>query len=280
MSVQLYQQVSFSCSKVITERYSTSFSLGIKAFDKRFRDPIYAIYGFVRLADEVVDTFHEYQKEILIDEFYQDTYRAIANGISLNPVLNSFQEVVNRYNIEPELIDAFIESMKMDLSNQRYSQSKYKAYIYGSAEVVGLMCLAVFCETDTGLYKELKSGAMRLGSAFQKVNFLRDMKADFEERGRTYFPGKDFLKFNDVDKKEIEQDIKEDFDVALSAIKRLPAGTRLGVYIAYRYYMELFRKISNARAIDVIGYRIRVNDTRKAWLFAKATLRNQLNIIQ
>ncbi len=276
---QLYRQVCMESSKLITQRYSTSFSLGIRVFDKRFRDPIYAIYGFVRFADEIVDTFHDYPKAELLARFWQDTYRAIEEGISLNPVLQSFQEVVNKYNIERELIDAFLKSMEMDLHEQSYDQAGYEEYIYGSAEVVGLMCLRVFCEGDNERYESLKASACSLGSAFQKVNFLRDLKSDFDDRGRVYFPGVDFTRFTAEDKEKIEADIRADFDHAYEGIIRLPEGARFGVYLAYVYYLNLLKKIKQSPADRVAEQRIRVNDGRKMVLLFSSAVRNSLNLL-
>jgi len=266
-------------SKLITQRYSTSFSMGIRVFDKRFRDPIYAIYGFVRFADEIVDTFHDYPKAELLTRFWQDTYRAIEEGISLNPVLQSFQEVVNTYGIERELIDAFLKSMEMDLHEETHDQASYEEYIYGSAEVVGLMCLRVFCEGDKAQFDELKASACSLGAAFQKVNFLRDLKSDFDDRGRVYFPGVDFTNFTNEDKIMIEADIRKDFDHAYEGIVRLPKGARFGVYLAYVYYLNLLQKIKASPADRVAEQRIRVNDGRKVVLLFSSALRNSLNML-
>ncbi len=277
--MSLYNKTCQECSQLITNRYSTSFSLGIKVFDKRFRSPIYAIYGFVRFADEIVDTFHAFPKAELLQRFREDTYRAIEEGISLNPVLQSFQEVVHTYQIERELIDAFLDSMEMDLFFDRYEDSLYKQYIYGSAEVVGLMCLRVFCEGNNDMYESLKAPARSLGSAFQKINFLRDMKSDFDERGRVYFPGIDFTRFNNEEKLTIEADIKQDFDDAYKGIVRLPKGARFGVYLAYVYYINLFQKIKKATAKRVQQERIRVNDRKKIYLLFQSALRNGLNIL-
>lgn len=276
---QLYDNTCVECSKLITNRYSTSFSAGIRVFDKRFRDPIYAIYGFVRFADEIVDTFHNFDKEKLLSRFKQDTYQAIEEGISLNPVLNAFQQVVREYKIEHELIDAFLYSMEMDLYHHTYEDSKYKEYIYGSAEVVGLMCLRVFCEGDEVLYQKLKDPAKALGSAFQKINFLRDMKSDFDERGRVYFPGVDFTNFNNSTKAVIEADIKADFDYAYTGIVQLPKGARFGVYLAYIYYLNLFNKIKNSSALKVTNERIRVHDSRKVYLLFSTALKSRLNLL-
>jgi 15-cis-phytoene synthase len=277
--MDLYNETCFECSKVITNKYSTSFSLGIKAFDKKFQYPIYAIYGFVRYADEIVDTFHNQDKNNLILKFRADTYLAIQDKISLNPVLHSFQQVVNKYHIEVELINAFLKSMEMDLDKTSYTDDSYKEYIYGSAEVVGLMCLRVFCEGDESLYTKLRPMARSLGSAFQKINFLRDIKSDYEERGRTYFPEVDFSHFTETDKKEIEKDIKIDFDDALEGIKKLPSGSKLGVYIAYVYYLQLFKKIQNTSANTITHKRIRVSDTHKLFLMAQALIKSKLNYV-
>ncbi len=277
--MDLYSKTCLDCSKLITSAYSTSFSMGIRAFDKRFRAPIYAVYGFVRFADEIVDTFHEYDKPKLLDQFRKSTYQAIEEGISLNPVLQSFQQVVRKYGIDRELIDAFLDSMEMDLHFNTYEDSLYKKYIYGSAEVVGLMCLRVFCEGDKELYDRLKESACALGSAFQKINFLRDMASDFDERGRVYFPGVDFTQFTNEDKAAIEEDIKKDFDAGYAGILQLPKGVRFGVYLAYVYYINLFQKIKNAPANRVIQERIRVPDSRKMVLLFSSAVRNSLNIL-
>jgi phytoene/squalene synthetase len=253
--------------------------MGINAFDKRFRYPVYAIYGFVRYADEIVDTFYDHDQRELIDEFKVETFKAIDRGISTNPVLQSFQQVVNQYNIEKELIEAFLVSMKMDLDKTAYDDAGYKTYIYGSAEVIGLMCLRIFCDNDNILYDQLVPKAMSLGSAFQKINFLRDIKSDFEDRGRTYFPEVDFTNFTEDDKRLIEVDIKKDFDDALVGIKLLPKGSRLGVYVAYIYYLQLFKKISATSACTIMQKRIRVSDTHKMSLYFKALMHQKLNVI-
>ncbi|WP_413669455.1 phytoene/squalene synthase family protein [Mucilaginibacter sp. Mucisp86] len=276
--MNLYDEACFECSKLITKKYSTSFSLGIKTFDKRFRYPIYAIYGFVRYADEIVDTFHNYDQQQLIERFSDETFRAIKEGISTNPVIHSFQQIVNQYHIDHELIRAFLRSMAMDLDNKAYDKDTYQTYIYGSAEVIGLMCLRIFT-SDDALYQSLIPNARSLGAAFQKVNFLRDVKADYTERGRTYFPGIDFNNFTEEDKLAIEAEIKHDFDQALEGIKRLPVGTRLGVYIAYIYYLQLFKKISYTPASVILQKRIRVSDARKMSLYVKAVLQQKLNAI-
>ena len=277
--LELYSQVCQECSQLITSRYSTSFSMGIRVFDQRFRAPICAIYGFVRFADEIVDTFHEYRKDDLLSRFREETYQAIDEGISLNPVLHAFQETVRQYGIERELIDAFLDSMQMDLHFHTYEDALYKQYIYGSAEVVGLMCLRVFCEGDEGLYQRLKSPACSLGSAFQKINFLRDMKSDYDERGRVYFPGVDFARFTQADKAQIEEDIKRDFDDAYLGILQLPKGARFGVYLAYVYYLNLFQKIKRSTPAKVQQERIRVKDSKKVYLLFQSALRNSLNML-
>ncbi len=277
--LDLYNETCQECSKLITNRYSTSFSLGIRVFDKRYRGPIYAIYGFVRFADEIVDTFHDYPKAELLRRFWKDTYLALEEKISLNPVLNAFQEVVHEYKIETELIDAFLKSMEMDLHFNKYDPSRYEEYIYGSAEVVGLMCLRVFCEGDEEMYQRLKSPARSLGSAFQKINFLRDMASDFDDRGRVYFPGVDFSNFTAEDKIDIEKDIKKDFDDALVGITQLPKGVRFGVYLAYVYYTNLFQKIKQAPAHRVKEERIRVRDSKKMYLLFSSAVRDRFNIL-
>ncbi|WP_374949075.1 phytoene/squalene synthase family protein [Mucilaginibacter sp.] len=275
----LFDETCFECSKLITIKYSTSFSNGIKAFEERFRYPVYAIYGFVRYADEIVDTFYDYNQRELIDEFREETFKAIDRGISTNPVLQSFQQVVNQYGIEKELIESFLNSMKMDLDKTAYDADGYKVYIYGSAEVVGLMCLRIFVENDCDLYDRLVPKARSLGSAFQKINFLRDIKSDYEDRGRTYFPQVDFTNFTQADKTFIETDIKKDFDDALEGIKLLPKGSRLGVYVAYVYYLQLFKKIKGTSAGTLTQKRIRVSDTKKFGLYLKAVLHQKLNVI-
>ncbi|GAB2974907.1 phytoene/squalene synthase family protein [Mucilaginibacter puniceus] len=279
IKMNLYDETCFECSKVITEKYSTSFSSGIKAFHEELRYPVYAIYGFVRYADEIVDTFHDRDKAQLIADFKEDTYKAIDQKISLNPVLHSFQMVVNQYNIEQELIEAFLRSMEMDLDKKAYDEANYKTYIYGSAEVIGLMCLRIFCDNDDKLYQSLLPMARSLGAAFQKINFLRDVKSDLEERGRTYFPGVDFTNFTQQDKRDIEKDIKTDLDKAYKGILLLPKNSRLGVYIAYKYYLQLFKKIVNTSANTILQQRIRVSDNHKRALYCKALLKRKLKII-
>lgn len=275
----LFQSVCQECSVNITRRYSTSFSMGIRAFDPKLRKPICAIYGFVRFADEIVDTFHDFKKDTLLQRFREDTYRAIEDGISLNPVLQAFQEVVHKYGIERELIDAFLDSMEMDLHFSKYHDALYKQYIYGSAEVVGLMCLRVFTEGNEIEYQRLKSGACALGSAFQKINFLRDMKSDYDERGRVYFPNINFLHFDNEQKRLIEADIKADFDAGYKGILQLPKSARFGVYLAYIYYINLFEKIKKVHAERVRQERIRVSDRRKVFLLFSSALKSSFNML-
>lgn len=275
----LFNQTALECSKLITENYSTSFTLGIKTLDRKFHLPIYAIYGFVRFADEIVDTFHDFDKKNLLDRFRHDTYEAIEEGISLNPVLHSFQMVVRQYNIERELIDAFLKSMEMDLYLQDYDPDGYNEYIYGSAEVVGLMCLRVFCEGNCTDYDHLREPARKLGAAFQKVNFLRDIKSDYQERGRTYFPGVDFNDFSRDAKQLIEDDIQRDFDDAYIGIMNLPRGARMGVYLAYTYYQTLFNKIKALPVAQIQTERVRVPDAKKIALLAQTYLKYRLNVL-
>ncbi len=275
----LFEKTTFGCSKLITKAYSTSFTLGIQTLDRKFHKPIYGIYGFVRYADEIVDTFHDFDKKTLLDRYGEETFRAIEEGISLNPVLHSFQKVVREYNIEKELIEAFLESMEMDLNNNVYDRNGYDKYIYGSAEVVGLMCLRVFCEGDAKLFDTLKVYAQSLGAAFQKVNFLRDIQSDFSERGRVYFPNVDFNNFCVTSKKQIEEDIQKDFDNAYIGILGLPGGARKGVYLAYSYYLKLFERIKRISAARIQHERIRVPDTIKLALLAKTWVQSGFNTI-
>ncbi len=277
--LDLYNSTCQECSRLITSRYSTSFSAGIKAFDPSIRAPIYAIYGFVRFADEIVDTFHDFPQATLFFKFKEDTWHAIDERISLNPVLNAFQEVVNTYNIDKALITSFLDSMEMDLTQQSYDDDGYDQYIYGSAEVVGLMCLYVFCNGHPDQYARLKEPARRLGAAFQKINFLRDLKSDFEERGRVYFPGVDFLQFTAADKLNIEQDILTDFQEGFKGIIQLPATSRFGVYLAYVYYFSLFKKIQQTPSHKVQEKRIRVNALEKLMLLFQSSVRMKLNML-
>ncbi|WP_296618612.1 phytoene/squalene synthase family protein [Marivirga sp.] len=276
---ELFNQTTFECSKLITNRYSTSFSLGIKSLDKKFHFPIYAIYGFVRYADEIVDTFHEKDKAALLKDFKRQTFEAIEQQISLNPVLHCFQMVVNEYQIDHKLIEAFLHSMEMDLLDIDYEQSSYEEYIYGSAEVVGLMCLKIFCEGKEEDYQKLLPSAKSLGSAFQKVNFLRDIKSDYFERGRVYFPGVDFNDFSASHKEKIEADIQKDFDHAYEGIIQLPRGARWGVYLAYTYYLKLFDKIKRFPPDKILEERVRVPDSKKLFLLLGSYVKHQFNTL-
>lgn len=278
-NLTLYHKVTYSCSKLTTRKYSTSFSLGIRFLNKELRDPIYAIYGFVRFADEIVDTFHDHPKSQLLDEFRDNTYKAIDQKISLNPILHAFQDTVNRYSIDRELIDTFLDSMEMDLDKTGYNQEGYEKYILGSAEVVGLMCLKVFVKGEEDLYQKTKFHAMKLGSAFQKINFLRDLKDDYNELGRTYFPGIEMGEFNDDLKRQIELDIEKDFQTGYEGIKMLPKSSRLGVYVAYVYYYRLFKKIQKSPSSQLLVQRVRIPNQKKAALFLKSYLRHSLNMI-
>jgi phytoene/squalene synthetase len=274
----LFDTVSIRCSRLTTKAYSTSFSLGIRCLDQSLRDPIYAIYGFVRFADEIVDTFHDYDKAALLERFSQETFRAIEERISLNPILNSFQHTVNRYKIENALSEQFLKSMKMDLERTHYDEKTFKEYVLGSAEVVGLMCLRVFCNGDAALYDKLKPYAMSLGSAFQKINFLRDLNADYLGMGRVYFPEIDMSDFDENTKRKIEASIKADFDHAYIGIKQLPRTAQFGVYIAYVYYLALFKKIRNTPSHMVLQSRIRIPNPHKAQLLAYSYFKHQFNL--
>lgn len=275
----LYDSISIKTSTIITKKYSTSFSLGIRFLHQRFHDPIYAIYGYVRVADEIVDTFHDFNKRQLLEKFRRDTYEAIESGISTNPVLNAYQWVVNEYKIPIELTDTFLDSMEMDLGDVEYDQATYEKYILGSAEVVGLMCLKVFVDGDEKMYEELKPYAMKLGSAFQKINFLRDLKADYKELGRTYFPGIDFENFNEVIKAKLEEDIAEDFRQGYIGITKLPKASRFGVYVAYIYYSRLLHKIQQTPAEEIVNTRIRIPNRKKYALFVGSYLKHSLNLL-
>ena len=277
--INLFHEVSQECSRITTEKYSTSFSSAIRLLNKDLRTPIFNIYGFVRFADEIVDTFHDFDKPILLQEFKIATYDAIEKGISMNPILHSFQITVNQFGIDRELIDAFLYSMELDLDQRKYDRAGYEQYIYGSAEVVGLMCLFVFCEGDKKMYEQLKPYARSLGAAFQKVNFLRDLKADYEGLERVYFPGCDFRNFTSADKAAIEADIQKDFDHAYEGILLLPMKARFGVYVAYKYYLSLFKKIKKVRPQKIMEERIRIPDYGKVFILAKAGIRSQLNLL-
>ena len=274
--IELFHNSSFVCSRKVTEMYSTSFTLGIKALHPDFRDAIFGIYGFVRFADEIVDTFHQYDKQMLLNRFREDTYRAIEEGISLNPILHAFQLTVHKYQIERKLIDAFLHSMEMDLSFTNYKQEHYEEYIYGSAEVVGLMCLRVFCDGDNATYDKLVPSARSLGAAFQKVNFLRDLRDDFQDKGRVYFPNVNFENFCQEEKLQIEAEIAADFKAAYEGIIQLPKKSRFGVYLAYTYYLKLFQKIKTTPAEKVMETRIRVSNGRKLVLWLQTYFNSNL----
>ena len=276
---EIFDTVSYRSSEITTKLYSTSFSFGIKALHRGLHKPIYAIYGFVRLADEIVDSFHDFDKETLLLKFKLDTHQAIKDKISLNPILNSFQDVVNSYNIDLDLVDTFLNSMEMDLNLTTYDESKYEKYILGSAQVVGLMCLRVFLNGNQIQYNELKPHAMSLGSAFQKINFLRDIKADYSNLGRTYFPNVDMNTFSLDDKVHIELDIQKDFAHALMGVKKLPESSRAGVYLTYVYYYKLFEKIKSISYSKILSQRIRINNFRKMYLVLGTLLKSKFGLI-
>jgi phytoene synthase len=275
----LFDKVSVECSKITTLSYSTSFSLGIKMLSKKHQQAIYAIYGYVRFADEIVDTFHEFNKNQLLNRFREDTITAIEERISLNPIINAFQAVYHEYNMTWDLVDTFLKSMKMDLEEISYNQDNYEEYILGSAQVVGLMCLKVFTNGNQNMYDELTPAAMRLGSAFQKINFLRDLNADYKELGRVYFPNVDMQEFNWDTKKKIEDEIAEDFAVAYKGILALPKDSRYGVYLAYTYYLRLFDKIKGLEPEVVLNNRIRIANPKKFALMFGSFLKHNFNML-
>lgn len=276
---QLFDKVSADASRITTKTYSTSFSLGIYCLNKRFHRAIYNIYGFVRFADEIVDSFHGYDKATLLKEFREETYKAIERKISLNPILNSFQEVVNTYRIEMELVDCFLNSMEMDLHQNFHDTQSYNQYILGSAEVVGLMCLRVFTEGNEEDYQKLKPAAMKLGAAFQKVNFLRDLKNDYEALGRTYFPQVNMKQFSNSDKVLVEKEIEKDFEEAFEGIKQLHSSSRFGVYVAFVYYKSLFNKIKAVPPGRILLERVRVPDIEKISLLLSSYFKHALRMI-
>lgn len=275
----LFDIYSNHASKEVTKKYSTSFYAAVNALDKNIRADIHNIYGFVRFADEIVDSFHDYDKATLLAEFTQDCFLALERGISLNPILNSFQMTVNKYNIDNQLIHQFLHSMEMDLNPMEYNNVKYEEYIFGSAEAVGLMCLKVFVYGNQSEYDRLKPYAMKLGSAFQKINFLRDIREDYNELGRIYFPNLDFNNITIEVKLKIELEIRKEFEEALIGIKQLPKKARFGVYVSYKYYTKLLKEIERRNAKELLQQRIRVRDSKKMMVFANSYLRNSLNIL-
>ena len=276
----IFDSVSNECSKIVTKSYSTSFSSAVKMLSPNIRQDIYNVYGFVRFADEIVDSFHDYDKEELFKMFETDLKLALENKISLNPILNSFQNTVHLHKIPKELIDAFMKSMKLDLTKKNYlSQSEYNEYIYGSADVVGLMCLKIFVKGNDLQYNELKQSAMRLGSAFQKVNFLRDLKSDFEGLNRTYFPNTDLTKLDEISKNEIIREIESDFKAGYEGIVNLPADAKFGVYTAYVYYKKLLVKLKNTPSEEIKNARIRVPNFQKVGLLANCYVKYRLNLL-
>jgi phytoene/squalene synthetase len=277
--LQLFHNASENCSRAVTREYSTSFFSAIGFLHRDLRPHIFNIYGFVRLADEIVDTFHDYNKPVLLEEFEKETYKAIERRISLNPILHSFQITVNEYKISSKVIDAFFSSMKMDIDKKSYSRNEFDEYIYGSAEVVGLMCLKVFCGGKEDVWHQLKSSARALGAAFQKVNFIRDLKADHEGLARMYFPGCDFNNFRETDKQQIENDILNDFKAGYRGIVQLPSKARFGVYVAYKYYFSLFKKIRRMHPSRILARRIHIPNYYKAMIVFRAGIKNQLKLI-
>ncbi len=277
---KIFDEVSNDCSKIVTKTYSTSFSLATKMLSKSIRQHIYNIYGFVRFADEIVDSFHDYDKEVLFEDFYTDLEKSIKNKIHLNPILNSFQATYHKFNIDKDLVDSFMSSMEKDLHKKKYmTNQEYEEYIYGSADVVGLMCLKVFVNGDSEKYEELKSFAMSLGSAFQKVNFLRDLKDDFEILNRTYFPETDLNELNEESKIKIINEIEADFKEGLNGIKKLPIEAKFGVFMAYRYYSQLLKKLKKTPALEIKNTRIRVPNYKKFELLTRSYVKYQLNLL-
>jgi len=277
---ETFDQVSYQCSKIVTKRYSTSFALAAKMLHPSIRSHIYNIYGFVRFADEIVDTFHDYNKEVLLNKFEQELEASLQNKINLNPILNSFQHTYHTYNIPKHLVDSFMKSMRMDLFKNIYrTDAEYKEYIYGSADVVGLMCLQVFVKGDTEAYNKLKESAMALGSAFQKVNFLRDVKADFEELNRSYFPNTNLKELDEASKKRIVEEIKADFKLGYQGIVGLPTEAKFGVYTAYKYYFKLLKKLQGTPSLEIKNARIRVPNYQKFGLLARSYVKFKMNLV-
>ena len=277
--MDIYRKNNLDCSRITTRNYSTSFSLGVRVLNARYREGIYSIYGFVRYADEIVDTFFDQDQRTIFEEFRQETYKAIERKFSINPIIDSFQMAVHKYGIDRELIDAFLLSMEMDLSNEVYSPELLKTYIYGSAEVVGLMCLRVFYFNEPEKYDQLVAPARKLGEAFQKVNFLRDARDDFSEKGRVYFKDIDFSNFTEETKKQLEAEIEKDFQESMEGIRQLKKQVRLGVYLAYSYYLNLLKEIKKARPEEILKKRYRVSTRRKSYLLVNAYLKNALNML-
>ena len=275
----LFDDYSKWASQNVTKTYSTSFYIGVKALDKKIRSDVHAIYGFVRFADEIVDSFHGFDKNQLLEEFKAETFKSIERKISLNPILNSFQATVTKYSIDLALIEQFFHSMEMDLEEVEYTKKKYDEYILGSAEVVGLMCLKIFVLGDKKEFQKLKPFAMKLGSSFQKINFLRDLKDDFYDLGRNYFPYLDSDELTAEDKMKIEEEIQSEFDEALLGIKMLPKSARFGVYVSYKYYSKLLKKIKRKTAKNLLNERIRIADEYKVLIFVKSYFRNYINIL-
>lgn len=272
----MYHKTTEDCSRKVALNYSTSFSLGIRLLSAEYRSAVFSIYGLVRVADEIVDTFHDFDKVQLLKDFREETYKAIEQKISTNPILNAFQIVANQYQIGKDLIDPFFNSMEEDLETSEHNEGSYQEYIYGSAEVVGLMCLKVFCNGNEEYYRQLVPYARSLGAAFQKVNFLRDLQSDFEDRGRVYFPSVNFNDFQNHDKVKIIEDIKKDFEHAMKGIKMLPAGSRLGVYTAYIYYLKLLEKIERKEATEIMKSRIRIPNPQKIGLMVKSFVKEKM----
>lgn len=277
--MDIYRKNNLDCSRITTRNYSTSFSLGVRVLSPKYRDGIYSIYGFVRYADEIVDTFFDQDQRTIFEEFRTETFKALERGFSINPIIDSFQMAVHKFSIDRELIEAFLLSMEMDLSNEVYSPELLKTYIYGSAEVVGLMCLRVFYFNEPEKYNELVTPARKLGEAFQKVNFLRDARDDFNEKGRIYFKDIDFAHFTEATKKQLEAEIEKDFLDSMEGIRQLKKQVRLGVYLAYSYYIHLLKEIKKARPEDILKKRYRITTTKKSYLLVNAYLKNALNLL-
>lgn len=277
--MDLYRRNNLDCSKITTRNYSTSFSLGVRVLSGKYREGIYSIYGFVRFADEIVDTFFEQDQRTIFKEFREETYKAIERGFSINPIIDSFQNAVSKYHIDMELVESFLTSMEMDLDHDVYSPELLRTYIYGSAEVVGLMCLRVFYHNEPEKYNELVVPARKLGKAFQKVNFLRDAHEDYLEKGRVYFDNIDFENFTEETKRQLEAEIENDFRESMEGIRQLKKQVRFGVYLAYSYYMHLLKEIKKARPEDIMKKRYRITNTKKGYLLASAYLKNSLNML-